>query len=139
MGTSVRFLLDNGLDAVGGLPAETRDFQGKLAVDHIASRVPDDKRNGSMEAAVRRILRKGPAFRARSWTWPGAVNATLGGASKVPPSSSTPVLKTRMHAGGQMLKSAGNTRWTSAVASTGMFGRSISHSLDIRDTTTSPT
>ncbi|CAN0113438.1 unnamed protein product [Ectocarpus sp. 8 AP-2014] len=41
-----------------------------------------------MEAAVRKMLKMEPAFRARSWTWPNTVDATVGGASKVPQSSS---------------------------------------------------
>ncbi|CAM9236829.1 unnamed protein product [Ectocarpus sp. 6 AP-2014] len=71
---------------------ETCDLKGKLAVDHIGSLLPDDKRNGSMEAAVQLMLQKGPAFRVRSWVWPGTT-ATHGGASKVPQSSSNPVPK----------------------------------------------
>lgn len=76
-----------------GADTEHCDFQGKLAIDQIGSLLPDDKKNGSMEAAVLRMIQKGPAFRARSWTWPDTVGPTLGGTSKVPQLSSPPVSK----------------------------------------------
>ncbi|CBN77522.1 ankyrin repeat-containing protein 10_01 [Ectocarpus siliculosus] len=83
---ALRILLSAGADT------ETCDLKGKLAVDHIGSLLPDDKRNGSMEAAVQQMLQKGPAFRVRSRAWPDTT-ATHGGASKVTQSSSNPVPK----------------------------------------------
>ncbi|CAB1104200.1 unnamed protein product [Ectocarpus sp. CCAP 1310/34] len=122
-GNSVQFLLEIGLEAVGGLPviagamavsvrvpavrvllsagADTEKYycQGRLARDQIGSPLPDDKRNGSTEAAIRTTLLKGPAFRTRSWTWPGMTDAPPDGTWKYPPSSSTPALEKRMHMG----------------------------------------
>ncbi|CAM9269589.1 unnamed protein product [Ectocarpus sp. 12 AP-2014] len=78
-----------------GALAEKADSQGKVAEDVIG--VYGHERNGSVEAAVRALLLKGPAFRARSWAWPATMNATLGRPSRnAHPPSSTLVPKTPM-------------------------------------------
>jgi len=46
------------------------DSHGLRAGDVIGSRTPDEDRDQSKETAIRRVLRQGPAFRARSWVWP---------------------------------------------------------------------
>ncbi|CAM9183095.1 unnamed protein product, partial [Ectocarpus sp. 4 AP-2014] len=90
-----------------GAGTEKCDFQGMFAIDQIEPLLLDDKRKGSMEAAVRRMLQRVPAFRARSWPWPGMADAPLDGACNDSPSFSTPVLKTRVHMGGLIRTSTG--------------------------------
>lgn len=90
-----------------GADTDNADTNGTLAIDQIGPLLPDDNRNGSTEEAVRRMLQKGPAFRARSWAWPGTTDITLGGPSKAPSSSSAPVLKTSMRMGAQLFKPMG--------------------------------
>lgn len=85
---AVHVLLSAGADT------ERRNFQRKLALRRIGLMLPDEKRNVAMEAAVRRMLQKGPAFRDRSWIWPSTMDPPLGRVSNVPPSCSTPVPKT---------------------------------------------
>lgn len=42
---------------------------GSRAIDIVGTFQVDDERNTANEGALCRILRRGPAFRARSWTW----------------------------------------------------------------------
>ncbi|CAM9472028.1 unnamed protein product [Ectocarpus fasciculatus] len=80
-----------------GANTEKTDPRGELAKDKIGQLLSDDERNVDEEAAARKILLKGPAFRARSWAWPATTNAALGRASrKAHLSFSTPVPQTPM-------------------------------------------
>lgn len=73
-------LLAAGADA-------TSSFGGELpSDDFIGASLPEGARNPAKAAAVGRMLKRGPAFRARSWAWPalkadagaGAVAAGVG-------------------------------------------------------------
>lgn len=66
---SVHVLLSAGADATED------DFQGATAKDCIGTHLPQDKRDPKKMAAVGRMLARGPAFRACSWTWPSATTS----------------------------------------------------------------
>ncbi|CAM9719408.1 unnamed protein product, partial [Ectocarpus fasciculatus] len=68
---------------------EKADSQGKLASEGIGSMLPDDKRNVDKEGAIRRMLQRAPAFRARSWTWPATLGAARG--AGLTPAPNTPM------------------------------------------------
>lgn len=65
-----------------GAREDARDSRGRLAFDVIGSdkSVVADM-DPSKRAAARRMLQRGPAFRAKSWAWPGSGEASgVGGA-----------------------------------------------------------
>lgn len=54
------------------------DQYGQLANDVVGTRV-EGQRSPRTEAAIHRMLQRAPAFRARSWLWPGSVPAAVEG------------------------------------------------------------
>eukprot|EP00752_Nemacystus_decipiens_P008311 g7429.t1 len=72
---SVRLLLAAGADEMA------RDPLGHRASDGLGATMPPGAKDPGMKcAAVARELRRAPAFRARSWTWPARVECGEGGA-----------------------------------------------------------
>lgn len=63
---SVHVLLAAGADETA------TDKDGVCAKDCVGVKLPQDMRDPRAMAAVRRMLARGPAFRACSWTWPAA-------------------------------------------------------------------
>eukprot|EP00752_Nemacystus_decipiens_P014973 g13331.t2 len=63
---SVHVLLASGGDETAP------DVKGACAKDLVGVKLPHDERDPRTLAAVRRMLARGPAFRARSWAWPSA-------------------------------------------------------------------
>eukprot|EP00752_Nemacystus_decipiens_P006536 g5887.t1 len=56
------------------------DGQGLRPCDIIGAQVvPSESRDEATEAAIRRALQRGPAFRARSWAWPTLAAVSGGG------------------------------------------------------------
>lgn len=52
-----------------GADETSRFCSGQLPSDAIGSSLSESARNPALEAAVGRMLKRGPAFRARSWAW----------------------------------------------------------------------
>lgn len=64
-----------------------RDYRGTCASDHVGRRVPVEQASPSQNAGLRRMLERGPAYRACSWAWPSAAAAAaaaigIGGTGK---------------------------------------------------------
>lgn len=51
----------------------------------LAARLDEDNRDEAKEAALGRMLERGPAFRARSYRWPVQTGAAVGVASALAP------------------------------------------------------
>lgn len=58
------------------------DDRGLCASDLVGSRVPVGQASPSKNAGLRRMLARGPAYRARSWAWPSAAAVVKGGTGK---------------------------------------------------------
>ena len=64
---AVSILLEAGADDVA------RDSRGCIPLDIVGmstDRIYGARMNGGKEVAIRRMLQRGPAYRARSWAWP---------------------------------------------------------------------
>ena len=66
-----------------GADETVADSQGKRASDVIGYSTPDEKKDLSRVSGLRRMLQRGPAFRARSWAWPTGTDPE----ARVPPAT----------------------------------------------------
>lgn len=73
----VGVLLAAGADEMATHPGIVR------ASDFVDAREPVDEGDAENRAAIHRTLERGPAFRARSWTWPSRRNASAAAAAAV--------------------------------------------------------
>lgn len=85
---SVRVLLTAGADerALDGAGQRAVDIIGTMdeenpPISPLSPRIPGRKRNPTAEAEIRRMLLRGPAFRAKSFAWPAG--ATSGAGSSI--------------------------------------------------------
>lgn len=76
------------------------DDQGNLASDVIETLASVPSETSAGKAALKRMLKQAPAFRARSWAWPTQTGAASGIAAEVcqatPCSVQTPTVKVRL-------------------------------------------
>lgn len=61
---------------------EAVEVNGETPGDMVGGALPDAEREGAREALISRMLQRGPAYRARSWAYPAAVE--VGATSEAP-------------------------------------------------------
>lgn len=67
-----------GVLLAAGMDEANKDKVGTSAFDVAGVDAPEEKKGRELQAAIRRVLRRGPAFRARSWAWPVNTHAAGG-------------------------------------------------------------
>ncbi len=82
----------SALDAVGSLVGDTGWGGGRIMINR--------SRDPAKESAIRAMLQRAPAYRARSWVWPAAVKggAPAGGSSAVTRGSSVDITEAEKQA-----------------------------------------